>query len=209
MKKEKIIQQGAEAVIIQKENEIIKRRIPKSYRIKELDEKIRKHRTRSESKILEKANKIIFSPKLISTDEKNKEIVMEFIQGKKLSEQLEKFSFTEQKQILETIGKSIGKLHSQNIIHGDLTLANMILKSLKEVFFIDFGLSFISQKIEDCAVDLHLFKESLKASYPEKSQDFFYSVIQGYTSIPTINKNKTPLVLQQIKKVEKRGRYKH
>ncbi|HOW36984.1 MAG TPA: KEOPS complex kinase/ATPase Bud32 [Candidatus Pacearchaeota archaeon] len=209
MKKEKIIQQGAEAVIIQKENEIIKRRIPKSYRIKELDEKIRKHRTRSESKILEKANKIGFSPRLISTDEKNKEIVMEFIQGKKLSEQLEKFSFVEQKQIMETIGKNIGKLHSQNIIHGDLTLANMILKSLKDVFFIDFGLSFISQKIEDCAVDLHLFKESLKASYPEKSQELFHSVIQGYTSIPPANKNKTPLVLQQLEKVERRGRYKH
>jgi len=208
MKKEKIIQQGAEAVIIQKENEIIKRRIPKSYRIKELDEKIRKHRTRSESKILEKANKIIFSPKLISTDEKSKEIVMEFLQGKKLSEQLEKFSFPEQKQIMETIGKNIGKLHSQNIIHGDLTLANMILKSLKEVFFIDFGLSFISQKIEDCAVDLHLFKESLKASYPEKSKEFFHYVIEGYTSISLANKNKTPLVLQQLERVEKRGRYK-
>lgn len=209
MKKEKIIQQGAEAVIIQKGNEIIKRRISKSYRVRELDEKIRIRRTRSEGKILEKASKIIFSPKISSVDEIKKEIAMEFIEGKKLSKHLEDFSFYQQKQIFETIGKNVGKLHSQNIIHGDLTLANMILKSPQQIFFIDFGLSFISQKIEDCAVDLHLFKESLKASYPEKFQDFFQSIIQGYISIKNENRNKTPLVLQQIAKVETRGRYKH
>jgi tRNA A-37 threonylcarbamoyl transferase component Bud32 len=38
--KENIISQAAEAIIIKKENEIIKRRIKKSYRIKELDEKM-------------------------------------------------------------------------------------------------------------------------------------------------------------------------
>ncbi len=209
MKKEKIIQQGAEAVIIQKENEIIKRRISKPYRIKELDEKIRTRRTRSEGKILEKVNKIIYSPKILSVDENKKEIILEFVSGKKISEHIQEFSFSQQKQIFETIGKNIGKLHLQNIIHGDLTLANMILKSPEQIFFIDFGLSFISQKIEDCAVDLHLFKESLKASYPEKFQDFFQSTIQGYSSVKTPNKSKTPLVLQQIMKVEKRGRYKH
>lgn len=209
MKKEKIIQQGAEAIIIQKENEIIKRRISKPYRIKELDEKIRTRRTRSEGKILEKVNKIIYSPKILSVDENKKEIILEFVSGKKISEHIQEFSFSQQKQIFETIGKNIGKLHLQNIIHGDLTLANMILKSPEQIFFIDFGLSFISQKIEDCAVDLHLFKESLKASYPEKFPEFFQQVIKGYSSVKTPNKSKTPLVLQQIMKVEKRGRYKH
>ena len=209
MKKEKIIQQGAEAVIIQKDNKIIKRRVSKSYRIKELDEKIRNRRTRSEAKILEKASKIIFSPKVLNIDENKKEITMELLKGKKLSEHLQDFSFSQQKQIFEKIGENIGKLHSQDIIHGDLTLANMILKSPEQIFFIDFGLSFISQKIEDCAVDLHLFKESLKASYPEMSQDFFQSVAKGYSSIKSSSKNKTPLVLQQILKVEKRGRYKN
>ena len=42
----KIINQGAEAVIESKGNEIIKKRINKSYRIKEIDEKIRKLRTK-------------------------------------------------------------------------------------------------------------------------------------------------------------------
>ena len=52
---QKIIQRGAEAEIILSGNQIIKNRIKKSYRIPELDEKIRKLRTRSEAKLLEKA----------------------------------------------------------------------------------------------------------------------------------------------------------
>ena len=68
-----ILQQGAEAVIIRNDNEVIKKRIEKSYRIKILDEKIRKLRTRSEGKIMEKAEKIIPVPKVIKIDEKNKE----------------------------------------------------------------------------------------------------------------------------------------
>ena len=59
---QKIIQHGAEAKIILKNNLIIKDRIPKSYRIPELDNKIRKRRTKSEIKLLTKASKIINVP---------------------------------------------------------------------------------------------------------------------------------------------------
>lgn len=47
-----LLYQGAEAKILlnEKENLITKERVPKSYRIKELDEKIIKHRTKSEKK---------------------------------------------------------------------------------------------------------------------------------------------------------------
>ena len=40
-----ILSQGAEAIITQQDEEVIKKRIEKSYRLKELDEKIRKLRT--------------------------------------------------------------------------------------------------------------------------------------------------------------------
>jgi Kae1-associated kinase Bud32 len=74
---QKIIQQGAEAILIQEKNVLIKRRIPKSYRLPFLDEKLRKQRTKKESKLLEKASKIIPVPKIIKTSEKNKEIEMD------------------------------------------------------------------------------------------------------------------------------------
>jgi len=55
----KLICQGAEAIIIKSDNLVIKDRIKKSYRLPELDEKIRKHQTKSEAKLLTKASKII------------------------------------------------------------------------------------------------------------------------------------------------------
>ncbi|MEK6760362.1 MAG: KEOPS complex kinase/ATPase Bud32 [Nanoarchaeota archaeon] len=198
----KIIQKGAEAEIDLVDGKIIKNRIKKSYRIPELDEKIRKLRTRSEAKILEKASKIIDVPKIISSDEKTKKITMEFIDGKKLSEHLNNFSLEKQKEICKKIGENIGKIHEKWIIHGDLTTSNMILKDDK-IFFIDFGLGSISQRFEDMAVDLHLLKEALEAKHFQHWEILFEQVLKGYKKSHNSEK-----VLTQFKKVEKRGRYK-
>lgn len=199
---QKILQQGAEALIILEGGKIIKRRTKKSYRIPELDEKIRKLRTRSEAKILEKASKIIFVPKIKKTDEEKREIILEFIDGEKLSEKLGDFPAGEQKEICEKIGENAAKIHDNHIIHGDLTTSNMILKN-GEVYFIDFGLGFISRKIEDKAVDLHLLKEALEAKHFKNWEILFGNVLKGYKI-----SNDSEKVLKQLEKVERRGRYK-
>jgi len=228
--KSKIISQGAEAKIILKNNLIIKDRIKKSYRIKELDEKIRKQRTKKEIKLLKKASKIINSPKplvennvrfpseaiketafpykkgkskktarLFSFDKIN----MSFIDGKKLSEHLDNFPIEKQKQIMKQIGNSIAKLHDANIIHGDLTTSNMILKN-NEVYFIDFGLGFISHRYEDKAVDLHLLKQALEAKHFKNWKVLFNEILKEYKK----ENSEDDKVLKQFEKVEKRGRYK-
>tara|TARA_Y100000034_G_scaffold25969_1_gene31001 strand:- start:1864 stop:2472 length:609 start_codon:yes stop_codon:yes gene_type:complete len=197
-----IIQQGAEASILLDKNIITKKRIKKSYRISELDEKMRKLRTRSETKLLKKAYKIISIPKIIKSDEKTKEINMEFINGKKLSEYLDDFNLKKQKEICEKIGENISKLHDSNIIHGDLTTSNMILFEDK-LYFIDFGLGFISHKYEDKAVDLHLLKQTLEAKHFKNWEILFREIINKY------RKSKdSKIVLERLKAVEKRGRYK-
>lgn len=124
MSAEKVIQQGAEAVLIKAENVLIKRRIAKGYRLKELDEKLRKLRTRGEARLLERAGKIISVPKVLKVDESTKEIEMEFIEGKKLSDHLD--SLKNWKEVCEKIGENIARLHDAGIIHGDLTTSNMI-----------------------------------------------------------------------------------
>lgn len=199
---QKIIQQGAEAVIILEDGKIIKKRNSKSYRLKKLDDRIRKLRTRAEGKLLEKASQVAKIPKLEKTDEKERQIIMEFIDGKKLSENLNEFSLEEQKQILTKVGEAVAKLHDKNIIHGDLTTSNMILKN-KKIYFIDFGLGFISRKYEDKAVDLHLLKEALEAKHFENWKKLFSSFLNTYK-----NSKDSEKVLQRLKKVEKRGRYK-
>lgn len=204
----KIIQQGAEAKIIlsgTKKKFVIKDRIIKKYRIKELDDRIRKQRTKSESKLLEKASKIInsVSPLNLSKHQDSYKIKMPFIEGKKLSENLDKFKLNKQKQICKQIGQDVSKLHNENIIHGDLTTSNLILKNDK-IFFIDFGLGFISSKIEDKAVDIHLFKEALEAKHFKNWETLFSEFLKGYSCSKEYNK-----VIEQLKKVEARGRYRH
>ncbi len=226
---EKILARGAEAVIIKKDNLVIKNRIPKSYRLPIIDEKLRKLRTRSEAKIIEKLQKVIPVPKLIKMDEKTKELEIEFINGKKLSDYLENLEY---QKICKQIGHNLAKIHDSGIIHGDLTTSNMIYveknKKVKEgnkiknkdlknqsennkdnsrsegkVYFIDFGLGFHSDKIEDKAVDLHLIKEALEAKHPSIYEQAFKAVLEGYKISKTHS-----TILKQLEKVEKRGRYK-
>jgi len=209
--KPKLIAQGAEAIILLDKNIIIKKRISKSYRIPELDNKIRIRRTRSETKLLLKANNIINSPKPDEQKEKF-EITMPFINGKKLSEHLDKFSLTKQKQICKQIGEDIAKLHDKNIIHGDLTTSNMILveggrlggRGGQRIYLIDFGLGYQNGKYEDKAVDLHLLKQALEAKHFKHWKELYKEFEKSY-----LKSKNSKIVFERLKAVEKRGRYKH
>ncbi|MBT4135409.1 Kae1-associated serine/threonine protein kinase [archaeon] len=195
--KPKIIQTGAEAVITLQNNQILKNRIKKSYRLEILDTKLRKSRTKAEAKIITKLQNIIPVPKIIETDNKEK-IIMEYIDGKKLSDYLEKEDY---KKICKQIGETLAKLHNQDIIHGDLTTSNMILKENK-VYLIDFGLSFHSHKIEDKAVDLHLLKQALNAKHYTIAEQAIKTILENYKP------EKYKLIIERITAIEKRGRYK-
>ncbi len=194
-----LLSQGAEAKIWldKKRNVIIKERIPKGYRIKELDDELRKKRTRMELRILKKASQIINVPKVIDSDDFT--IVMEYIDGKKLRDVLNRENY---KKLMIEVGKIVAELHNSNIIHQDLTTSNMILKDGK-IYLIDFGLSFISQRIEDKGVDLHLLKEALESKHFELKDAFDY-FLEGYKRYEKFDE-----VIERLKKIEERGRYKH
>ena len=63
------------------------------------------------------------------------------------------------------LGKIVAKLHLNNIIHGDLTTSNFIITPENRLVVIDFGLSFYSERLEDKAADIGLFKEILNSVY--------------------------------------------
>ncbi len=194
----KIIQQGAEAIIYKINNKVVKDRIPKHYRHPELDKKIVKSRTKSEAKLLDKASKIINCPKPLAPPEAGRMIHMPYISGKKLSEYLEKLNY---QNICKQIGQALTKLHNQDIIHGDLTTSNMILKSNK-LYLIDFGLGFHSHKIEDKAVDLHLLKQALEAKHFTIVDKCFKTILKHYKA------DNHKLIIERIPVIESRGRYK-
>src|SRR3989338_11652770 len=156
----KLLSQGAEAKLFLEDGKVIKNRFRKTYRISEIDERLRKSRTKREAKILGKLQKINFPvPRLISNNEKDT-LSIQYINGTLLKNILNKKNCI---KLSREIGEKVAILHNNNIIHHDLTTSNMIFN--KEVYFIDFGLSFFSTKIEDRAVDLHLLKEALESKH--------------------------------------------
>jgi len=199
----KLLSQGAEAKIFLDDNTIVKNRFKKEYRIPELDVKLRKARTKREAKVLDKLKAINFPcPKVYVLDDKNMTINMEFIAGEKLRDVLNDKNCA---KLCEELGKKIAMLHDNNIIHGDLTTSNMILSDKKkEIYFIDFGLSFFSQKIEDKAVDLHLLRQALESKHYEFWEKCYDSAIKGYKK----ESKEANEVLKRLEAVEKRGRYK-
>ncbi|MAG47008.1 Kae1-associated kinase Bud32 [archaeon] len=198
----KLLKQGAESKIFLDENFIIKERISKSYRVKSIDDKLRKYRTRSESKILEKCKDLVNVPNVIDVNDRDMIIKMDFIDGKLLRDFINDLKEEELKKIFTQIGKEISLLHENNIIHQDLTTSNLILLNDK-VYFIDFGLSFVSDRIEDRAVDLHLLRQALDAKHFEIAEKCFDSVLEGYKE----NKD-FKMIITRLEKVECRGRYK-
>ncbi len=192
----KTIAQGAEAILIKVDNTLIKERIKKSYRIEEIDKKIRKFRTRREAKLLQTAK--INVPKVFNVDEQNMKIEMEFLEGDLLKNILDSLPLKKSLEICKQIGIEVSNLHSQNIIHGDLTTSNMILKDNK-LYFIDFGLGFFSDKAEDKAVDIRVLKQALESKHYKNFEKYFSGFLKNY-------KHKD--VLKRLEKVELRGRYK-
>ncbi|MBP7708345.1 Kae1-associated serine/threonine protein kinase [Candidatus Pacearchaeota archaeon] len=202
MTKSKLLAQGAEAVITRTENKVTKNRIPKSYRLKELDEKIRTKRTEKEAKILTRAKKISNVPEVLAI--RKFDLDIEFIEGDKLSEKLNSYEEKKQFEIMQKIGEQVTNLHQDDIIHGDLTTSNIILRD-KDIFIIDFGLGFISKRTEDKAVDLHLIKQALEAKHFQNYEKLFHEFKKGYEK----NHKDSKEILDRLKKVESRGRYKN
>ena len=188
--------QGAEAIIRKENSVVIKERFSKEYRIPELDTKLRKFRTRREAKVLRKLEALNFpSPKVIDSSDKEMTISMEFIDGEKVKDTLTI-------DLAESIGKNIATLHSNDIVHGDLTTSNMILKD--KIYFIDFGLSMFSDKVEDKAVDLFLLDRALATTHSELYPEIYEKIIKSYVN----NYDEAQEVLARLERVHKRGRNK-
>lgn len=192
MRKEK----GAEAEVEITEESVKKRRRKKKYRHPELDKKIRVERTDTEKKLITEALKHGVN---VPEAEKisDSEIKLQKIDGNKLREKADT-----EPEILEKLGENIALLHSIDIIHGDLTTSNVMVKN-DELFLIDFGLSYRSKRTEDRAVDIHLLKQVLETSHPEVAEKAWQNFLKGYCEYEDSDK-----VLEQLEEVEQRGRYK-
>ena len=205
-----LIKKGAEASLFFEDwhnrKVIMKRRLPKKYRIPELDNMIRSQRTIHEPHIIHKAKEAgVPTPTIFRVDVSDANIVMEFVEGKQVKEVLDNLSKQEKTNLCKHIGKMIGRLHNNGIIHGDLTTSNMILTPNGKVVFVDFGLSERSIELEAKGVDLHLMKRTLNSTHHKHAKESFKAVMEGYAE--SLGEEKTKKVIAKIREIEKRGRY--
>lgn len=199
-----IINKGAEADIKEtkwnQKNAIKKYRIKKNYRENKLDEKLRSQRTKEEAKLIHDAKKYnVKTPYIYSVDLKEKTIIMEKIDAPELHEIIENTNnINELQPLLNNLGQTISKMHEGNIIHGDLTTGNILIKNNNPIL-IDFGLGKYSNLLEDYGTDILVFKKSLTTIIPEETEKLFKWFIEGYETQPQI--------IEKINEIEQRGRY--
>lgn len=205
-----LIKKGAEASIYLEEwcgrKVIFKRRHPKKYRISELDKILQIRRTRHEPQMIHRAKEAgVPTPIIFLVDLEEATIVMEFVEGVRIKEILNEISSEERVKICREIGRLVGRLHKNGIIHGDLTTSNMILTPHGSIVFIDFGLSEQSFEIEARGVDLHLMRRALASTHYKYVDECFNAVIEGYREV--MGNDATMEVLDKIREIERRGRY--
>jgi len=205
-----LIKKGAEANLYLEEwhnrKVIMKRRLPKKYRIQKLDEEIRSQRTVHEPNITHKAKEAgVPTPTIFMVDVAEANIIMEFVDGKQVKQILNGISPEERVRLSRHVGGLIGRLHKHGIIHGDLTTSNMILTPYGKVVFVDFGLSERSTELETKGVDLHLMKRAFQSTHYKYARECFEAVLEGYAGV--VGENEAKNVLEKIREIKRRGRY--
>jgi TP53 regulating kinase-like protein len=201
----KILKKGAEAdVYISSWNgkkSVLKIRKEKKYRNSSLDTRIRKQRTIREAQIISYVKSFgISTPLIYFVNYKNFSIYMQYVKGKLIRDMDEK---SIPKTCLQ-IGMIAGTLHQNGIMHGDLTTSNFILTS-KHLFVIDFGLANRTEKPDDHAIDLRLFKEILNSAHANVMKKSWKNFITGYEK--SVGKKYCKKILELVSVIESRGRY--
>lgn len=200
-----ILKRGAEAVIRRSDwhgrDAVFKERVAKGYRNPELDAELRRARTKKEALLMAEARKLgVRIPKIYDIDMPAATLVMEYVPGELAKDVLQDSEARNGKARL--IGETAGKLHSGDLVHGDLTTSNMIFAD-GGLAVIDFGLGEKTREAERKGVDLHLLKEAVDSAHSEFPA-LFDHIKSGYLAAYPDGGD---TVLRVLEDIESRGRY--
>ena len=205
-----LLKKGAEASLFLEQwhgrKVIMKKRLPKGYRLPELDERIRSYRTVHEPQLMHQSKEAgVPTPTILMVDVKEANIIMEYIEGEQVKQILHTLTTEQRRKMCNHIGVLIGNLHNHGVIHGDLTTSNMILTSHGRIVFVDFGLGEFSTELEARGVDLHLMKRAFQSTHYQYAKEGFEAVMAGYTEV--VGEELAKDVSEKIEEIEARGRY--
>ena len=178
-----------------------KARVPKAYRLPALDEQLRRARIRTEAKLMGEARRAgVPVPILYDIDLAGNRLVMEYVDGPTAKAVLDRGGRPAM-EACRKIGEVIARLHGADIVHGDLTTSNMILKGGRLVM-IDFSLGEKTRSVESKGVDLRLLKEALTSAHA-RAPEYFGAVVRAYRR----RYPKAAEVIAKVREIEERGRY--
>ncbi|XP_063281684.1 EKC/KEOPS complex subunit TP53RK [Pelobates fuscus] len=210
-----VVKQGAEARVYRGHflgrAAVVKERFPKTYRHPALDEKLTHRRTAQEVRSILRCRKAgISAPVVYFVDYVSNCIYLEDIeQSTTVRDYIVSTQQTEKadgklSDLAEKIGQLLARMHDEDVIHGDLTTSNMLLRSPFDelnLVMIDFGLSFISALPEDKGVDLYVLEKAFLSTHPN-TEKIFKALLKSYTS----TSKKSGPVIKKLDEVRLRGR---
>ena len=180
---------------------VIKQRVVKGYRHPELDRSLQTFRIRNEVRLMLEARRAGISvPIVYSVDLEGNRVVMEEIPGVRVKDALQDAAI-DGEAICRKIGDIAGRLHSNDIVHGDLTTSNMLLDG-QRIVLIDFSLGQKSSELEDKGVDMHLLEEAFHSAHHSRAE-LYETVKTSYTG----GYSEGAEVLRKVREIERRGRY--
>ncbi|KAK2520905.1 Tp53rk [Columba guinea] len=106
--------------------------------------------------------------------------------------------------LAEKMGELLARMHDEDLIHGDLTTCNILLRPPTEkldLVLIDFGLSFISGLPEDKGVDLYVLEKAFLSTHPD-TEALFQALLKTYAAAS----KKSGPVIKRLDEVRLRGR---
>ncbi|XP_009948591.1 PREDICTED: TP53-regulating kinase, partial [Leptosomus discolor] len=106
--------------------------------------------------------------------------------------------------LAEKMGELLARMHDEDLIHGDLTTSNILMRPPTEkldLVLIDFGLSFISGLPEDKGVDLYVLEKAFLSTHPD-TEAMFKALLKTYAA----TSKKSGPVIKRLDEVRLRGR---
>ncbi|XP_038606304.1 EKC/KEOPS complex subunit TP53RK [Tachyglossus aculeatus] len=190
---------------------VVKERLPKGYRHPALEERLSRRRTAQEARALMRCRRAgIATPVVFFVDYAANRLYLEDIEGSvSVRDYIRAASQTEAGPgslvpLAGVIGRVLANMHDEDIIHGDLTTSNMLLRPPSEqlnLVLIDFGLSFTSALPEDKGVDLFVLEKAFLSTHPH-TEPVFEALLKSYAAAS----KKSGPVLKKLDDVRLRGR---
>ncbi|WP_435551743.1 bifunctional N(6)-L-threonylcarbamoyladenine synthase/serine/threonine protein kinase [Natrinema sp. CGMCC1.2065] len=186
---------GAEALVDLEPaaGRVTKRREAKTYRHPQLDDRLRRERTTLEARLTSLARREgVPTPVLSDVDSREARLELEYVGERDLRAALTAAG-------VRDVGRHLARLHNAGFVHGDPTTRNVRVDG-DRTYLIDLGLGYHTDHVEDYAMDLHVFDQSLvgTADDPEPLRE---AVRAGYREVGEER------VLERLRDVEGRGRY--